>query len=264
MSDVIVVETRLSEIKSEIHQHLKRQWDDVLEIGKLAIEAKSLIPHGGFTNWITDELGLSPRLIQGYMRVHERFSQTEKFAALPVSALLMLASPSVQDGVLAEIGGQIDEGKKFTIEGVENVIDRYRVLEGTMLGSRALLENFGTKADGSPAKVISRSAITSLETVATDGLQRGAVTIEGIDVPVTLSLPPAIAAAMQQETKRRQSEHVDDNVSTKVYSGAVVCDIPEDDALRDMGYVTLRVYDRAVVEQLSKGQQVTVSFEVES
>lgn len=250
-----VVEPRLAEIKAEIGQHLKRQWEDVLAIGRLATEAKGLIPYGGFTQWIMDEVGLSPRLIQGYMRIYDRFDSRKLFASLPISALLMLASPSVSDGVVMEISGRIDQGERFSIEAMEAVIDRYRVLEGAQIGSRALLQNYGTHPDGTMAKAIPRSALTSLADVATDGLQRGAVTIEGMDVPVTLSLPPAILAAVEAETKRRQADHVDDS-PPKLRTRAVICQLPTDPMTR--GYVMLRLADLNMVDHLAEGQSVTL------
>lgn len=257
----VIVDTRLDEIEMEIKQHLKRQWDDVLAIGKLAIEAKGLIPHGGFTAWVNNDLGLSIRLIQGYMRIYERFSNTQTFRFVPISGLLMLASPSVSDGLIVEVGSRIEQGEKFTVEGIDNLIDRYKVLEGAKIGSQALLANYATKADGRPAPTISRSAVTSLEKVADEGLRHGAVTIDGQDRPVNLALPQAVVLAVQHETSRRQSEHIDDNVVKKIYSEAVVCEIATDDALHDMGYVTIRMLNREAYNQLTNGQTVTIKFE---
>lgn len=261
MSEVVVVETRLNEISATIKQHLKRQWEDVLTIGGLALEAKSLIPHGGFTDWITDELGLSPRLIQGYMRVYERFETRKVFVNLPISALLLLASPSVPDGLVMEVSSRIEQGERFTVEGIDNLIDRYRGLEGAKIGSHLLLKNFGTNPDGSLARSISRSALTSLEQVADEGLGRGALTLNGEDHSVNVTLPQTVMLVTQQETKRRQSEHIDDNTPTKVYSDAVVCEVANDDELRQMGYVTIRVLNHEAFEQLSNGQTMTIRFE---
>lgn len=258
----IIVEPRLIEIKSEIHQHLKRQWDDVLAIGQLAIEAKGLIPHGGFENWIRDELRLSKSLIQGYMRVYTRFSNAQSLRVLPVSALLLLASPSVSDGLIMEVGSRIEQGEKFTVEGVDNLIDRYRVLEGAKIGSHTLVKNFGTDEDGNPLKVISRSALTSLEQIADEGLGCGALTINGEDYPVSLALPQSVMVATQQETKRRQSDHIDDNTSTRIRTQATVVQVATDPVTK--GYVMIRIQNQSVIDQLKEDQLVTISFEVSS
>lgn len=255
-STAIIVETRLHEISSEIKNRLKRNFEDVLEIGKLALEAKGLIPHGGFINWITEDLGLSRRLISSYMRVYERFNKRENFAHLPVSALLLLASPTVSDGLIEEVSSQIEQGERFTVEGIDNLIDRYRVLEGAKIGSEALLEHFGKKEDGSPAPTISRSAVTSLIKVADEGLQHGAITLDGVDRPVNLTLPQAVIEGVRQETQRRQSEHIDDNVVKKIYLKANVYAVN--------GYLQLSLVDNdpAMYKRLGNGQQVTISFEV--
>lgn len=257
----VIVETRLDEIETEIKQHLKRQVDDVVMIGKLASEAKTLIPYGSFTEWIKAKLELTPRLIQGYMRVYERFGDDPKlFRKLKIASVLMLASPSTSEGAINEIKNRLEQGEGFSVEQVESVIDRYHVLEGAKIGSEALLTNFGTKPDGSLAPSISRSAVTSLMKVADEGLQHGTVTIDGKDHLINVTLPQSIIVATAQETSRRQSDHIDDNVVKKVRSQAVVSSVSD----ADVGtYVMLRVFDRSVFDQLGEGQQVTISFDVE-
>lgn len=261
----IIVETRLSEIETEIKQHLKRQVDDVIAIGKLATEAKALIPYGGFTEWIKAKLELTPRLIQGYMRVYERFGNEPKsFRLLKIASVLMLASPSTSDGAINEITSRLEQGERFSVEQVESVIDQYRVLEGAKIGSQTLLQNYGTNPDGTPSKSISRSALTSLAAVAEDGLKRGGVTIDGVDYPVNVALPQSVVAAVQYETNQRKIEHVDDNPTKWLYSEALVCEVAADDALRGMGYVTIRVLNREVFDRLSYGQTVTIKVDLKA
>ena len=70
--------------------------------------------------------------------------------------------------------------------------------------------------------------------------------------------------ATQQETRERQLEHIGGGGSTKLYSEAVVCEIAQDDELRGMGYVTIRILDPHVFNKLTNKQILTVKFEVES
>lgn len=130
MPDVTVVEPRLDEIAQAINGRLKRQWEDVLAIGKLALEAKRLIPYGQFERWVDEKLQLSTRLIRGYVRVYERFESSEIISELPITAGLLLASPSVPDGALQEIEQRLESGERFSVAGVESILDKYRVLEG--------------------------------------------------------------------------------------------------------------------------------------
>ncbi len=273
MNEVIVVEDRLIEIEGEIESRLKRQWDDVLVIGRLAIEAKSLLGHGKFTDWIKQRLQLSPSLIRGYMRFEERLGKTTKFAVLPVSAGLLLASPSVPDGALAEIQRRLEDGETFKVDGVESIIDKYKVFQSVHIGAQALLQEYGANPDGTPTKKINRSDVTSLAVVTGEALERGVVNIEGEDQPLPdmegaavfkpipdmpgvpiYTIPNTVKAAAKSASAQRQSEHVEDKMPVLGRYKATVAGLVVN------GFVTLKLNDPDVAERLANGQMVTLEF----
>lgn len=209
---ITVVDQRLDEIRDGILLHLKRQWEDVLIVGELATEAKTLLPHGEYENWVRTSLGVSPQMIGGYRRIYERFSdKSKKFFDLPFSAALPLASPSLPEGVFQEIETRLQAGEKVTVEAVENVITQYKVLQAAQVGSRAILEQFGTTPNGQPAKTIPASAVRSLDIVATEGLNHGVVEIEGEAYPISQPLPTPVVVATEAETNRRRAGHIEDS-----------------------------------------------------
>lgn len=77
---------------------LKQTAQGVWSMGKLLCEAKELLPHGSFGNWIDAEFGLSSDTAQNFMRVFLAFEKPNfsVFAVAP-SVLYELAKPSVSD-----------------------------------------------------------------------------------------------------------------------------------------------------------------------
>ncbi len=52
------------------------------EVGKLLTEAKELVKHGGWLQWIADNCKFSERTAQNYMRVAERYPELAKSATV--------------------------------------------------------------------------------------------------------------------------------------------------------------------------------------
>lgn len=250
MSNAMVVDvgTRLGEIASEIRSRHKRQLDDMLAIGRLASEAKSLLPHGDFTAWVEQTLLLSPTLIRGYMRVYGRFqSKAANFAVLGVSSLLLLASPAVSDGVLGEIEARLLDGQKPTIAEVEQIIATHRTIESAGLIGRAMLEAYG-----GDVKQIPGSYVRSLVQVADDASTRGMVTIDGGDYVASGRFPAAMERAIEDATQTRREEHIGDNagewllfnnvpVAAMVVNGFLTLKIEGIERFFDKGKVIKRV-----------------------
>lgn len=250
MSSAVVIDVnqRLNEIAVEIKARLKRQLEDVLEIGRLAAEAKSLLPHGSFTDWIEKTLDLSPTLVRAYIRVHERFAdKAANFAALRVSAVLLLASPSVSDGTIAEVQARLEDGQKLTVSEVEQIIISHRIIEGAGIGAKALLETHGADV-----KQVSGAELRSLVQVAEDVTSRGMVTINGEDYVATGGLPAVVQQAVQSATRTRQEAHIGDSagewlmfnnvpVAAMVVNGFLTLKIEGIERFFDKGKVIKRV-----------------------
>lgn len=236
----IIVETRLDELAREIEFWMRRTAGDIIQIGAMLAEARSICPKGQWYEWLKST-GVTPRMSNHWIHVHERFASV-KFTdgQIPTSGLIALAAPSTPEGALNEVKRRLDQGEKFTGDQVEEILNKYRVLEGVQVGSQALLKTYGQTETGQPAKSISRSAVTSAANVAQEMLQRGAVTIDGEDHPVpdaqpgTMQqplpdmppLPNTFRQAVSNQTKQRQGRHIEENTPEVVFETiAILTDI---------------------------------------
>lgn len=76
---------------------------NLIQFGRVLIEAKPLIPRGQFENWVKENFKISERTAQGYMAVYRRFGEQEGFRQLQFSKLQeMLALPEGTEGQFAE------------------------------------------------------------------------------------------------------------------------------------------------------------------
>ena len=67
--------TSLEELTSGIHFYLREMGQNVIEIGKRLILAKSLVRHGEWQAWLEDNFALSQMTANNFMRVAERFGK---------------------------------------------------------------------------------------------------------------------------------------------------------------------------------------------
>lgn len=90
---LVIVDLRLKELADEIRPRLKRSSEDVIAIGKALLEAKDLLPRGGFLPWIAREFEMSERTARAFMGVARRFGDVSaNFAEITPSALYLLVS----------------------------------------------------------------------------------------------------------------------------------------------------------------------------
>lgn len=67
---------------------------NLIQYGRVLTEAKALVPHGRFGQWVQQSFGMSERAAQGYMQVWKRFGQSDRLAGVQFSNLQkMLALP---------------------------------------------------------------------------------------------------------------------------------------------------------------------------
>jgi len=231
----VIVQARLEELSSKITVRIRRSVADIVQIGEWLNEARAICPHGQWEAWLKG-IQFSPRMAQHWMNVHALVTKNEKFSLLPPTALLWLSAPSTPQGALQEVVRRLGNGESFTVEQVEEVLHKYRVLEGVLVGSQTLLATYGETDKGNPAKAIPRSAVTSAVHVAQEMLQRGAVTIDGEDKPMpdirpevmtqpildVPALPNTFRQAVQHESKQRQQGHITSGTNSEAVGISIV------------------------------------------
>ncbi len=65
---------------------------NLIQYGRVLVEAKNYVPHGQFGNWVAENFGMSERSAQGYMAVWKRFGKNEQLKAVQFSSLQKMLS----------------------------------------------------------------------------------------------------------------------------------------------------------------------------
>ncbi len=92
-------------ITSEILSLKKTAGDAILAIGHRLIEAKSLLAHGEWLPWLTEQVEFSERSAQNFMRLAREWSNPQTLADLGAAKVLVLLSlPELErEAFLAEV-----------------------------------------------------------------------------------------------------------------------------------------------------------------
>jgi len=76
---------------------------NLIQFGRVLVEAKPLVPRGQFESWVRSSFGMSERTAQQYMAVWKRFGKSEQFQHVQFSNLQkMLALPEGQEEQFAQ------------------------------------------------------------------------------------------------------------------------------------------------------------------
>ena len=101
-------------IAAEIRALTSTALSTIIEIGRRFAEAKAMIPHGEWGNWLKESTGYSQRTAQNFMRLYEAYgdeqgslfgasAKTQAFASLPYTkALALLSVPEENREAFAE------------------------------------------------------------------------------------------------------------------------------------------------------------------
>ena len=89
-----VAERNIEIITTEILQLKQDAGNAILGIGQRLIEAKSMLPHGKWIPWLTEQVEFSERTAQSFMRLAREWSNPQALADLGATkALALLALP---------------------------------------------------------------------------------------------------------------------------------------------------------------------------
>lgn len=107
----------------DIRQRTKRASEDIVAIGRKLCEVKELLPHGQFTDWVTEEFDMSIRTAQRLMSVAERLGpKSDTVTLLNTSVLYLLAAPSTPDAAIDAVVEQAQTGKEVTKAEAKQII----------------------------------------------------------------------------------------------------------------------------------------------
>jgi len=95
-------------IAAEIRALTSTALSTIIEIGRRFAEAKAMIPHGEWGNWLKESTGYSQRTAQNFMRLYDAYgdeqgslfgasAKTQAFASLPYTKALALLSVPEED-----------------------------------------------------------------------------------------------------------------------------------------------------------------------
>lgn len=85
-------ESTLIQLKTEIKSYISQISQNIIEIGKRLIQAKSLVKHGEWSTWLENNFSLSQNVAGRFMQVAERFSNSATSQNLNQSQMIALLS----------------------------------------------------------------------------------------------------------------------------------------------------------------------------
>ena len=116
---------RLAELAVKARALGKRMLSDVLELGEIFLEARSLIAHGHWLRWLENELGLSEDMARRFMDVSEmsKFRNLRDLGQqIPLSALYALARPSTSEETRDAVLALCEAGETVSLADVQVTI----------------------------------------------------------------------------------------------------------------------------------------------
>jgi hypothetical protein len=99
MADLI---KRINEAHNEVRLSLKHTGECAIKAGLLLLEAKKLVCHGSFAEWIAANCTLSERTAQLYMQVARKFPNPQNFADFSLSDLMEMLGPAKLPAIKAD------------------------------------------------------------------------------------------------------------------------------------------------------------------
>ena len=118
------IETLTAEIK--MYLHIANQ--SIIEVGKRLIQAKEMLPHGEWANWLKKNFNLTQQSANRFMRVAERFGKLNidvQFGATQMIAMLDLPEGEEQN-FLALKSAEGTPAEQMTIKQLRSEIKKFK------------------------------------------------------------------------------------------------------------------------------------------
>lgn len=103
--------TNLPQLEVEIKFYLGQTAQNIIEVGKRLIAAKSLVAHGQWQAWLEQNFSLSYRTAKNFMDCAEQFSNVKSIATLNSTQMIALLSLPDAEETEKFIAEKAAEGK---------------------------------------------------------------------------------------------------------------------------------------------------------
>ncbi|MBW4635168.1 MAG: DUF3102 domain-containing protein [Iphinoe sp. HA4291-MV1] len=127
--DAFNTETRslIQQRTSEIKALMRRNAQDIINIGQKLIEVKQHLGHGKFTIWLKSEFNWSVSAANKFMQVGQQFKFV-KFTNLNIaaSALYLIAAPSIPQAARAEVIERMSLSENITYTKAKEIVLRHK------------------------------------------------------------------------------------------------------------------------------------------
>lgn len=118
----------LEQLTLEVKFYLGQTAQNIIEVGKRLIQAKELVPHGEWQNWLKGNFNLSISTAQKFMQIYERFGISRIDTAFSSTQMIaMLALPA--DETTAFIEAKAAEGnpvENMTIKTLREEVQQWK------------------------------------------------------------------------------------------------------------------------------------------
>lgn len=117
----------ITDITAEIRFYKVQTVQSVIEIGKRLTEAKGMLEHGQWLDWLENQVGLHKRTAQNFMQLAEQFPKAQPVAHLTYTKLLALLAVPEEDReefleVPHNVGGEEKTVAEMSRRELEQVI----------------------------------------------------------------------------------------------------------------------------------------------
>lgn len=118
-------ERNIETITTEIIKLKEDAGNAIIGIGQCLIEAKSMLPHGEWTQWLTERVEFSERTAQNFMRLAREWSNPQALADLGATkALTLLALPPEERQQFIEENHIVDGEEKSVIDMTSRELEK--------------------------------------------------------------------------------------------------------------------------------------------
>ena len=118
----------LEQITVELKVYFNQWGQNTIEIGKRLAQAKGMLPHGEWLNWLEKNFSLSQPMASNFMRVAERFGNYNSTYNLNQSQMIaMLALPAEEtEKFIAEKAAEGTPVEDMTVKQLREKVSKYK------------------------------------------------------------------------------------------------------------------------------------------